>query len=159
MLGITWTLLYAALIIWLYAAAPRTLREVATKASVAAGTYQIDEARFAAARELFRREQYAAARDEWARADPERRDPRTQFYIAYAFYREGWGRVYHDDGLFQRGLETIDHALSLAPATTLTVDDPELILHTGAELRAELEEGLKRSWSDLNPVQVLRERK
>ncbi len=159
MLGIAWTLVYAALIIWLYATAPRTLREVATKASVAAGTYQINEAKFNEARELFRREQHRAARDEWERADPERRDPRTQFYIAYAFYREGWGRVYNDDALFQQGLAAVNHALSLAPAATLTVDDPELHIHSAAELKTELEQGRERSWSDLNPLKVLRERK
>src|ERR671939_476173 len=89
-LGIAWTLTYAAFIVWLYATAPRTLEELTTEARAAVGAYQIDEARFEAARELFRREQYAAARAEWQRADPAQRDARTQFYIAYAFYREGW---------------------------------------------------------------------
>ncbi|HEX8475803.1 MAG TPA: hypothetical protein VF666_17390 [Pyrinomonadaceae bacterium] len=158
-LGIFWTLLYAAFVIWLYAAAPQTVGEVARVASVAAGTYEIDRARFDAARELFLREQYRAARDEWLRADPARRDPQTQFYVAYAFYREGWGRVYKDDALFRQGLETVNHAISLAPATTLTVEDAELKIHSAAELKAELEQGLERDWNDFNPLKVLRERK
>ncbi|HYP54337.1 MAG TPA: hypothetical protein VEQ42_12390, partial [Pyrinomonadaceae bacterium] len=66
-LGIAWTLAYGAGVVWLYATAPRSVREVATGASVAAGTYEIDRARFEAGRELFRREQYRAARDEWER--------------------------------------------------------------------------------------------
>ncbi len=158
-LGITWTLLYAAFIVWLYATEPRSIGEVATGASVVAGTYEIDRARFDAAHELFRREQYRAARDEWMRADPARRDARTQFYIAYAFYREGWGRVYNDDALFRQGLEAINHALSLTPAGALTVDDSELQMRSAIELKAELEGGLEQSLGDLNPLKVLRERK
>ena len=158
-IGITWTLAYAAFIIWLYASAPRTFTEVATSASVVAGTYEVDQARFDAALQLFRREQYRAARDEWLRADPARRDARTQFYIAYAFYREGWGKLYNDDGLFQQGLEAVNQAISLAPNGALVVDDPELKMRTAAELKAELEQGLEKSWQDLNPLRVLRERR
>lgn len=158
-LGVAWTLLYAALVVWLYAAAPRTFAELKTEASATVGTYAVDAARFEAARELFRRGQYRAARAEWERADPARRDARTQFYIAYAFYREGWGRVYSDDALFREGLAAVERAISLSPDSALTVDDPDLRIHTAAELKAELEQGLERSWSDLNPLKILRERK
>ena len=157
--GIAWTLLYAAFIIWIYTTAPRTFDEATTQASVTAGTYAIDEARFASARELFRREQYAAARDEWTRADPAMRDARTQFYIAYAFYRQGWGRVYHDDALYQQGLEAVARAINLSTAGALTVDDPELKIHSAAELKAELQQGLETSADDFNPLKVVRERK
>lgn len=158
-LSIAWTLLLAVLIVWLYATAPRTVGEVATGASVAAGTYEIDRARFDAARELFSREQYRAARDEWLRADPARRDATTQFYIAYAFYREGWGRVYNDDALFRQGLESVNTAIALAPDNTLVVADTALKINSAAELKAELEHGLERDWNDLNPLKVMRERK
>lgn len=158
-LGIAWTLLYAAFIVWLYATAPRTLAEVTTQASATVGTYQIDQARFAAALELFRREQYAAAREEWLRADPAERDARTQFYIAYSFYREGWGRLYNDDALFRQGLEAVNRALNLSPAGALIVDDPALQIHSAAELKAELERGIERTWDDLNPLKLTRERK
>jgi len=158
-LGIVWTLVFAAFIIWLYAAAPQTITEVATGASVAAGTYQVDEARFNEALELFRREQYAAARDEWMRADPAQRDARTQFYIAYAFYRQGWGRVYNDNELFQQGLDAANRAIALSPERTLTISDADLQMHTAAELKAELEGGLERSLGDFSPLRVLRERK
>ncbi|MBA2503527.1 MAG: hypothetical protein H0V27_11660 [Pyrinomonadaceae bacterium] len=158
-LGIVWTLVFAAFIIWLYAAAPQTITEVATGASVAAGTYQVDEARFNEALELFRREQYAAARAEWMRADPAQRDARTQFYIAYAFYRQGWGRVYNDNELFQQGLDAANRAIALSPERTLTISDADLQMHTAAELKAELEGGLERSLGDFSPLRVLRERK
>lgn len=157
--GIAWTVLYAAFIIWVYATEPRTFKEVATNTEVAAGTYQVDEQRFDAALALFRREQYRAARDEWERADPAHKDARTQFYIAYAFYREGWGRVYNDDVLFKQGLEAASRAISLATNSTLIVDDPDLKIRNAAELKAELEHGMERSWNDLNPLKVLRERK
>ena len=54
-------------------------------ARVAAGTYQVDQKKFDAALELFRREQFRAARDQWQSADPAQSDPTTQFYIAYSF--------------------------------------------------------------------------
>lgn len=157
--GIVWTLLYAALVVWLYAAAPRSVGEVATQASVAAGTYEVDRVRFDAGRELFLREQYRAARVEWERADPARRDPRVQFYVAYSFYREGWGRVYNDDALFRQGLEAVNLAISLSPNAPLTVEDPELKMHNAAELKAELESGLERTPDGFNPLKVFRERK
>ncbi|HYE64966.1 MAG TPA: hypothetical protein VD966_05255 [Pyrinomonadaceae bacterium] len=158
-IGIAWTVLYAAFIIWIYATEPRTFKEVATSAEVAAGTYQVDQARFDAALALFRREQYRAARDEWGRADPARRDARTQFYLAYAFYREGWGRAYNDDALFRQGLEAVNRAIGLAPDGTLIVEDTDLQMQTATELKAELEQGIERSWSDLNPLRVLSTRK
>ncbi|HEU4478012.1 MAG TPA: hypothetical protein VFR80_05800 [Pyrinomonadaceae bacterium] len=157
-LGLAITLLYAALIVWLYATEPRSFKEVATGAQVATGTYQVDQERFNAGLALFRREQFRAARDEWQRADPAQSDPKTQFYIAYAFYREGWGRVYYDQDLFRQGLAAVNRAIALSP-TPLTVDDENLQMHTAAELKAELEQGTERTWSDLNPVEVIRKRK
>lgn len=156
--GLAVTVVYAAGIIWLYATEPRSLKEMATGAQVAAGTYQVDQEKFDAALALFRREQFRAARDEWQRADPAQTDPKTQFYIAYSFYREGWGRVYYDQDLFKRGLEAVNRAIALAPGP-LTVPDENLQLHTAAELKAELEQGTERSWSDLNPLEVMRKRK
>jgi hypothetical protein len=157
--GIGWTILYSAFIIWIYATEPRTLKEVGMSAQVTAGTYEIDQGKFDNALMMFRREQYRAARDEWGRADPAGRDARTQFYIAYAFYREGWGRLYNDDALFKQGLEAVKRAIALAPEGTLTVDDSTLGMHTAAELKAELEQGMERTLDDLNPLKVLRERK
>ena len=157
-IGLILTTVYAAAIIWLYATEPRSFKEVATGAQVAAGTYQVDQERFNAAVALFRREQFRAARDEWQRADPAQKDSTTQFYIAYSFYREGWGRVYNDQNLFQQGLEAVNRAITLAPGS-LTVPDDSLHLHTAAELKAELEQGTERDWSYLNPLKVLRTRK
>src|SRR5215210_606053 len=157
--GIGWTILYSAFIIWIYATEPRTFKEVARSAQVTAGTYEIDQGKFDNALMMFRREQYRAARDEWGRADPAQRDARTQFYIAYAFYREGWGRLYNDDALFRQGIEAVHRAIALAPEGTLTVDDTDLQMHTAAELKAELEQGTERTLDDLNPLKVLRERK
>ena len=156
--GLALSVAYAALIVWIYATEPRTFREMATGAQVAAGTYQVDQAKFDAGLALFRRQQFRAARDEWQRADPAQNDGRTQFYIAYSFYREGWGRVYNDDNLFRLGLETVNRAIGLTPQP-LNVDDPDLQIHTAAELKAELEQGTERSWGDVNPLKVLRTRK
>lgn len=158
-LGIVWTCIFAAFVVWLYATAPQSVGEVATRASVAAGTYEVDRARFDAGRDLFLREQYAAARDEWSRTDPAQRDARTQFYVAYSFYRQGWGRVYNDDDLFKQGLDAANRAIALSPDAALNVEDAELKIHSAAELKAELESGIERTASDLNPLKVFRERK
>ena len=157
--GLGFTIVYAAFIVWIYATEPRTFKEVTTSAEVAAGTYEINEENFNSALDLFRREQFRAARDEWQRADPAQRDARTQFYIAYSFYREGWGRVYFDQELFKQGVEAVNRAIALSSASPLTIDDPDLHMHTAAELKTELEQGLERSWSDVNPLKVLRTRK
>jgi hypothetical protein len=157
--GVAWTILYALFVIWIYATEPRTLKEVATGAQVVAGTYEVDREKFEEGLRLFRAEQFRAARDEWARADPERRDARTQFYLAYAFYREGWGRVYNDDALFRQGLEAANRAINLSQSERLRVDDPDLQIHTPAELKVELEQGLERTVDDFNPMKVFRQRK
>jgi hypothetical protein len=157
--GVAWTILFALFVIWIYATEPRSLKEVATGAQVVAGTYEVDSEKFEEGLRLFRAEQFRAARDEWARADPEQRDARTQFYIAYAFYREGWGRVYNDDALFKQGLIAANRAISLSQNERLRVDDPDLQIKTPVELKAELEQGLERTVDDLNPLKVFRQRK
>ena len=157
--GLVLSVAYAAFIIWIYATEPRTFKEVATSAEVATGAYQINHEKFDSAHALFLREQFRAARDEWQLADPAQGDARTQFYIAYAFYREGWGRVYHDHELFKQGLEAANRAANLAATVKLTVDDPNLQMHTIAELKAELAQGVETSWGDVNPLKVLRVRK
>ena len=157
--GLVTSLAYAAGIIWLYATQPRSLQEVRTGAQVAAGVYQVDEVRFQAGLDLFRRQQYRAARDEWQRADPARRDARIAFYVAYAYYREGWGRFHHDDALYRQGVEAVDRALSLSGGQPLRVDDPDLGVKTAAELRVELQQGVEKTWSDLNPLRVMDKRK
>jgi tetratricopeptide (TPR) repeat protein len=157
-IGLALSVVYGVLIVWLYATEPRSFTEVATGAQVATGTYQVDQEKFDAALALFRRDQFRAARDEWQRADPAQSDPKTQFYIAYSFYREGWGRVYYDQNLFKQGLDAVNRAIALSPVP-LAVEDENLQMLTAAELKAELEQGTERSWSDLNPVEVLRKRK
>jgi len=157
--GIVLTFSYAAFIIWIYATEPRTFKDVATSAEVAAGMYQIDQQQFNSALALFRREQFRAARDEWLRADPAQGDARTQFYVSYAFYREGWGRVYYDQDLMKQGLEAVNRAIGLAANGSLTVDDPNLQMHTAAELKAELEQAIEQSLADINPLKVFRTRK
>jgi hypothetical protein len=157
--GIVWTLLFAGFVVWLYVTEPRTFKEVGTNTQVAAGTYQVDQAKFNSALDLFRREQYRAARDEWGLADPAQKDAATQFYIAYAFYREGWGRTYDDDALFKEGVAAADRAMALAPNGVLTVPDSDLGIHSPAELKAELQEGTETSISDLNPMKLFRTRK
>lgn len=157
--GLALSLVYGSLIVWLYATQPQTVDEVTGGLSAGIGTYQIDQIAFSDGLSYFRRDAFVEARAAFQRADPARRDARTQFYIAYAFYRQGWGRIYSDDGLFAQGLEAVDRAIALAPDHRLVVDDGNLGMHTADELRAELERGLRRDGSDLNPLKVFRRRK
>lgn len=157
LLGIMLTLIYAAFIVWLYSSQPKTLSEISAKATAVVGTYEVDRAKFEEGLRLFRAENYRAARNLFAQADPQKRDAQTQFYIAYSFYREGWGRVYQDDQLFKQGLETVNLATALDP--NFKTDDANLKMKTPAELKAEFEQGLEKNLNDLNPLKVLRERK
>jgi len=156
--GILVTLLYGLFIVWVYVTAPRSFSEAAAQTRVTTGTYEIDQKHFQAGVDLFHIDQFRASREEFVLADPLQRDARTQFYIAYSFYREGWGRTYDDDTLFKQGLEAVDRATSLSSGV-LSVDDTNLKMHSAAELKTELQQGLERSWSDLNPFKVFRERK
>jgi tetratricopeptide (TPR) repeat protein len=159
MAGLLGALGYAGVIVWMYTAQPQTVAEVTGGLASSVRAYEVDAQSLADGLAFFRREQYPEARSALERADPARRDARTQFYIAYSFYREGWGRVYNDDALFTQGLEAVDRAISLAPGNRLVVEDPDLGMTTGDELRAELQRGLTRDASDLNPLRMFRPRK
>jgi hypothetical protein len=156
--GLTVTAAYAALIVWLYAAQPQTVAQVTGGLTASVGAYRIDQQGFDDGLAFFRRDQFEEARGAFDRADPAQRDARTQFYIAYAFYRQGWGRFYSDDTLFKQGLDRVNKAIDLAPGRRLIVDDPQLGMRTADELRVELQRGLIRDASDLNPMRILRPR-
>ena len=113
--GLAASLLYAAAVAWLYVTQPQTVAQVTGGFASMVGAYEIDQQAFDDGLRFFRREQYAEARAAFARADSAERDARTQFYIAYSYYREGWGRLYNDDALFAKGLAAADKAIALAP--------------------------------------------
>jgi tetratricopeptide (TPR) repeat protein len=150
---------YAALIVWLYQAQPQTVAEVTGGLAAGIGAYHVNQQAFDDGLAFFRRDQFDEARAAFGRADPASRDARTQFYIAYSYYRQGWGRVYNDDALFAKGLEAVDRAIALAPDHRLVVDDPNLGMRSADELRAELQRGLTRDVSDLNPMRLVAPRK
>ena len=166
--GILLAAFYAFLIAWLYIAEPKSLDElpakaqttidnVTTKTQVAIGTYEVDKAKFDEGLKAFRADNFLVARDDFEKADAEKRDAKTQFYIAYSFYRQGFGKVYNDDALFKQGLEQINRVSALD--RNFKSDDADLKLKTPVELKNEFEEGLKVTASDFNPFKVLRERK
>lgn len=159
---------YAVFIVFLYAAEPRSFGEVTTKAKSAVestvnkgqiltGTYEVDRARFDEGLAAFRADNFVLARDRFERADPEKRDAATQFYIAYSYYRQGWGRVSNDDELFQAGLEALQRLPAIDP--DFVSKDPNLKIKTAAELKDEFEEGLRLTANDFNPLRLVRERK
>ena len=157
--GLGIALVYVALIGWLYARQPATFAEVTGGLTSAVGAYRVDRQAFDDGLQYFRNDQFVEARAAFERADPAHRDALTQFYVAYAFYRQGWGRLYSDDVLFRQGLEAVDRAIALAPEGRLVVEQPGQQIRTADELRAELQSGLTREASDFNPLRVFRERK
>jgi hypothetical protein len=157
--GLAGTVLYGAAIVWMYAAQPQTMAEVTGGFTSTIGVYRIDQQAFDDGLSFFRRDQFDEARAALSRADPAGRDALTQFYVAYTYYRQGWGRVYNDDALFKNGLQAVDRAIALAPEHRLVVDDPDVGMHTADELRAELQRGLERDASDFNPLRLLRPRR
>ena len=144
--------LYAAFIVWVYVNQPRTM------AQVTVGAYRVDQPSFGEGLRSFREDRFPDARAAFERADTAQQDPRTQFYIAYSYYRQGFGRVYNDDALFRKGLDAVNRAIAVSSGQ-LRVDDPTLGMRSAAELKAELERGLTTELDDLNPLKLLRARK
>lgn len=157
--GLALSVGYSALIVWLYATQPQTVGQVTGGLASGIGVYRIDEQAFADGLAFFKGDQFVEARAAFERADPAQRDPRTQFYIAYTYYRQGWGRLYNDDVLFGQGIAAIDRAIALAPGHRLVVDDATLGMRSADELKAELERGVTRDASDFNPLKMVRPRK
>jgi tetratricopeptide (TPR) repeat protein len=158
-LGLAAATSYAAFIVWLYVRQPQTVAEVTGGLSASIAAYRINQQAFADGLAFFRQNQFAEARAAFGRADPAQQDARTQFYLAYACYRQGWGRLYSDDELFARGLEHVNKAIALAQDGRIVVDDADLQMRSADELKAELEAGLRSDVSDLNPLRVFRPRK
>lgn len=150
---------YAAFIGWLYVRQPQTVAEVTGGLSASVGLYRIDSQAYEEGLNLFGKDAFAPARAAFERADPAQRDATTQFFIAYTYYREGWGRLYSDDRLFAAGLAAADRAIALAPAGRLNVDETGFEIRSAGELKAELEAGLRRDASDFNPLRVFGRRK
>ena len=157
--GLAFSTAYSVFVVWLYVSQPQTVAEVTGGVAAGAGVYSVDPQATADGLAFFRRDAFPEARAALTRADPAMRDARTQFYIAYSYYREGWGRLYDDDRLFRQGLAAVDRAIALAPNHRLVVDDPEIEMHSADELRAELERGVTHDASDFNPLKVFRRRK
>jgi hypothetical protein len=157
-LGLVVALAYGGFIVWLFASQPGTLAEVTGGVASTVGVYRVDQRSLEEGLRFFRNDQFVEARAALQRADPAQRDPVTQFYVAYSYYRQGWGRVYHDQRLFREGLTALDRAQAVAPGGRIVVDDPELGLKSADELRAELERGLARDLSTVDPRRLLRER-
>jgi len=156
--GLVLSLGLATLIAWLLATQPATMTDVGGGLAASIGLYHIDQAAFDDGLRYFRGDKFREARLAFARADPAARDAKTQFYVAYSFYRQGWGRVYNDDELFRQALQALDRAVGAAPGRRVAVDDSTLGLRSSDELRAELERGITRELSDLNPMRVFRPR-
>lgn len=166
--GIFITIIYGLFVAWLYVVEPESLVELPAKAQqtidratttaqIVTNTYEIDQAKFNEGLTAFRADNFVAARDAFLRADSEKRDAKVQFYIAYSFYRQGWGRVSNDDALFKQGLDAANRVAALDK--DFKSDDANLQMHTPAELKAEFEQGLQVTADDFNPLRVLRERK
>ena len=167
-LGILMTVVYAVFVVFLYWAEPKSLEEVSSKAKttlenvstkgqVIIGTYEIDQARFDEGLAAFRQDNFLVARDRFEKADPEKRDAKTQYYIAYSYYRQGWGRVTNDDMLFKQGLDQVNRVIMLDGNFRST--DENLQIKTPVELKNEFEEGLQVTASDFNPMKMFNERK
>ncbi|HTU99530.1 MAG TPA: hypothetical protein VMF13_03265 [Luteitalea sp.] len=148
-----------AVLVWLFVQQPTTFRELTGGVAATVGAYRINQADFDQGRQFFAADKFPEARAAFERADPASRHAETQFYIAYSWYRQGWGRVYSDDQLFGQGLMAVNRAIAVAPDGRVRVDDPALDMKTADELKDELEQGLRRDASDFNPMRVLRKRR
>ena len=156
--GVVLTLGYAAMIVWIYAHQPRTFAEVTGGLGASVGVYRIDRVSFDEGLRFFHADRFAEARSALDRADPAKQDAVTQFYIAYSFLRQGWGRVYSDDTLLGHARVALDRAVLVSPTHRVQVDDANLTLKTSDELKAEIDRGLTRDASDFNPLRLFNKR-
>jgi hypothetical protein len=152
-IGLAFVVCYSAAIVWVYTRQPQTLDEAAGALAASVGAYRVEEQAFADGLAFFHAEKFAAARKAFARADSAHQDARTQFYVAYSYYREGWGRSYVDKNLFSRGLDAVNLAIAAAPHGRIVVDDSNVAMHSGDELKSELEAGLQAR-PDFNPFTI-----
>jgi hypothetical protein len=156
--GLVAALGYTAVIVWLYANQPRTLAEVTGGLGASVGVYRIDRVSFDEGLRFFRNDRFVEARSALERVDPAKQDAVTQFYIAYSYLRQGWGRVYSDDALLRQARTAVDRAIAVSPSGRVQVDDQTLTLRTSDELKAEIDRGLTRDASDFNPLRVFGKR-
>lgn len=157
-IGLVLTLGYAAVILWMYAHQPRTFAEVTGGLGASVGVYRIDRVSFDDGLRFFHADRFPEARSALDRADPAKQDAVTQFYIAYSFLRQGWGRVYSDDTLMLQAKTALDRAILVSPTHRVQVEDANLTLKTSDELKAEIDRGLTRDASDFNPLRVFNKR-
>ena len=156
-LGIVLTIAGFIFVSFLYCTEPRSLAEVTTKSQVVLGTYDVNKVEFERGLASFRKDEFPSARAAFDLADPEKRDAATQYYVAYSYYRQGWGRLSNDDALFKSGLDAVNRVITIDPS--FRSSDETLGMRSPAELKNELEEGLKITPSDFNPLKLVRERK
>jgi tetratricopeptide (TPR) repeat protein len=156
--GLVLSTAYAAFLAWVYVVHPQSLAEVKGGMASSIGLYAIDLARFEEGRKLFAADRFDEARAAFERADPAHRDPVTQYYVAYSYYRQGWGRLYNDDALFRQALQALDRATQMAPDGRVHVNDPALGLPDSDALRGELQHGVTLEARDFNPMRLLRRR-
>src|SRR6478609_3914691 len=118
-LRFTATVVYFIIIVFLYATSPRSLGELPSKAAstignvvssgqILTGTYEINKQEFDLGLQNFYTDKFVAARDNFERADPQMQDANTQFYVAYSYYRQGWGRISNDDAMFKQALTSLE---------------------------------------------------
>jgi len=166
--GIVVTVAYAFIVAWFYWVAPKNLGEVTSKAKqtietattktqVAIGVYEVDKLKFREGLRAFHQDRFIVALDNFEKADKESRDATTQFYIAYTYYRQGWGRISNDDELFKKGLEKVKRVIQIDD--DFKSADVDLKMKTPVELKHELEEGLRITANDFNPLRLTRQRK
>lgn len=155
-LGLLLTIAYAAAIGWMYVRQPASAAQVSGGLASFVHAYHVDQQAFDDGVRFFHEEQFDAARAALSRADPAQRDATTQFYIAYSYYRQGWGRIRTDAALYQQGVQAADRAIVNAPNGRIIVNDPEIQMHSADELRAELARGAA---TPFHPQQVFATRK
>lgn len=152
-IGVALTLAYAAFVVWIYVAQPRTIDDLKNAAAVQANVYQVDPVQSDLGTKAFREGQYRIAIDRFARADPAAQDPKTQFLTAYAHYALGKGTLYDDDAEFKAALAAVDRCIEVAPNHAYASDEPGLDFRTADRLRERIRDGLEITPSDLNPFE------
>jgi tetratricopeptide (TPR) repeat protein len=150
--GVMLALAYGSGIAWLYLRQPRSLAELKTQASVEANFYQINQENFAEGIKEFGSGDYNSAVGQFTLADPARKDPTDQYYLAYCYYLLGRGHIFNDADTFKKGLDAVNRCLDSSPNHIFEIDRGDLEIRNADSLRQTFVDGLKRTPPSLNPL-------
>ena len=121
------------------------------------GTYEVDAAKFNEGLQAFRADNFVLARDLFPKPTRNAATRKRSITSPTVFTGKAGAEFPMMTHYFKKGLEQTDFVIQLDK--NFKAEDENLKLQNPVELKNEIEEGLKVTAADFNPLKVLRERK